>query len=114
MQKPFDEQRPWGSFRQFTAGEPSTVKILFVRRGEEFSLQHHAKRSEFWRVLSGTPRITVGNEVFDAHPGDEFEIAIGTSHRISAPNDDIECLEISSGEFDEQDIVREQDKYGRA
>lgn len=114
MQKPFDIERPWGSFREFSTGEPITVKILSVRHGEEFSLQHHAKRDEFWRILTGTPLVTVGEEVREAHAGDEFLIPVGTQHRISAPNDDVECLEISYGEFDEQDITRTQDKYGRA
>lgn len=113
MQKPFDIERPWGSFREFSTGEPVTVKILFVRHGEKFSLQHHSKRDEFWRVLMGAPIITIGEQVFDAHVGDEFLIPVGTRHRISAPTNDVECLEISYGEFDEQDIVREQDKYGR-
>ncbi|QQR82762.1 phosphomannose isomerase type II C-terminal cupin domain [Candidatus Campbellbacteria bacterium] len=113
MQKPFDEQRPWGSFRQFTTSEPVTVKILHVNRGEQLSLQHHTQRTEFWRVLSGTPRITIGNEIREAHGGDEFEIYTGVEHRISAPNDDVECLEISYGTFDEHDITRVEDKYGR-
>ncbi|MCR4274855.1 MAG: phosphomannose isomerase type II C-terminal cupin domain [Candidatus Campbellbacteria bacterium] len=114
MQKPFDTQRPWGSFREFTTGEPVTVKLLFVRRGEELSLQRHIKRSEFWRIISGTPHVIVGENETDAHAGDEFDVPAGTEHRISASNNDVECLEISYGMFDENDIVREQDKYGRA
>ena len=111
--KPFTEERPWGSFRVFTKNEPTTVKILFVKKGEVFSLQKHQRRNEFWRVLSGTPDITIGDEVIRAKMGDEFKIMPEANHRISAPADDVAVLEISRGEFDENDIVRIEDKYGR-
>ncbi|MEK7606287.1 MAG: phosphomannose isomerase type II C-terminal cupin domain [Patescibacteria group bacterium] len=112
--KPFTIERPWGSFRQFTKNEPTTVKILFVRDGEALSLQHHKERSEFWRVLSGTPDIQKGKAVIHAKAGDEFFIDVGESHRITAIGGDATCLEISTGSFNEDDIVREEDNYGRA
>jgi len=111
---PFSEKRPWGEFRQFTDGEAVTVKTIFVQRGESFSLQDHQARSEFWRVLSGTPEITVGRAIVRAKKGDEFSVPIGVEHRVRALDDDVELLEISRGQFDEQDIVRLEDKYGRA
>ena len=111
--KPFTEERPWGGFREFTLNSPSTVKILFVKKGEAFSLQTHHKRIEFWRVLVGTPDITIGDKIITAKVGDEFEIHPETNHRISAANDDVEVLEIARGEFDESDITRLEDKYGR-
>ncbi len=110
---PETTKRPWGSFTRYTNNEVSTVKILCVSKGEEFSLQYHNKRSEFWRVLKGAPVITVDEENISAKVGDEFNINIGVKHRISAPDDDVEVLEISKGEFDESDIVRIEDKYGR-
>jgi mannose-6-phosphate isomerase len=111
--KPFSIEKPWGWFRQFIKNEASTVKILFIKRGEAFSLQKHQKRDEFWRVLSGNPDITIGDEVANAKAGDEFEILPEMNHRISARSDDVEVLEISRGDFDEEDIVRLEDKYGR-
>ena len=110
---PFDTERPWGSFRQFSSGEPSTVKILFVKKGQEFSLQYHKERSEFWRVLSGEPDIIVDDQKKAAKPGDEFFILPGIDHRISAPRGDVTVLELGRGRFDEKDIVRIEDKYGR-
>ncbi len=111
--EPFSEERPWGSFRTFTKNLPSTVKTLFVKHGEAFSLQKHNHRTEFWRVLLGNPEITIGDKIINAKPGDEFHIPLETNHRITATNGDTEVLEISLGEFDEQDIVRIEDKYGR-
>lgn len=114
MLNPFTEERPWGFFREFTENDKGTVKIIFVRKGEAFSLQSHEHREEFWRVLSGNPDIMVGDKTKRARKGDEFDIQPKTDHRISAPIDDVEVLEISRGEFGEDDIVRIEDKYGRA
>lgn len=112
--EPFTEERPWGGFRVFTKNVPSTVKTLFIKRGEAFSLQKHERRHEFWRVLSGNPDVTIGSDIIKAKAGDELEISPGTNHRVSAPEDDVEILEISLGDFDENDIIRLEDKYGRA
>ena len=111
---PITTTRPWGSFTRFTNNEPSTVKILNITKGEEFSLQYHTKRQEFWKILGGSPEITVGDMVTHSPKvGDEFVIEPNTNHRISAPIDNVTILEISTGEFDEDDIVRIEDKYGR-
>lgn len=113
-EQPFTEKRPWGGFREFVKNETATVKILFVKKGEIFSLQRHKHRSEFWRILTGDPEVTVGDKVTKAKIGDEFEVSPGVNHRIQASVNDVEVLEISRGEFDENDIARIEDKYGRA
>ena len=106
--------RPWGNFRQFTHNEPTTVKILTVNTGEAFSLQYHHHRREFWRVLSGDPHITVGEKTTVAKPGDEFLIKEEEKHRITAGKEPAVILEVAFGAFDEADIVRTEDRYGRA
>ncbi|OHA89784.1 MAG: hypothetical protein A3C70_00820 [Candidatus Zambryskibacteria bacterium RIFCSPHIGHO2_02_FULL_43_14] len=111
--KPFTEERPWGGFREFAENEGNTVKILFIKKGEVFSLQKHHYRNEFWRVLSGNPDIIIGDKMVRAKIGDEFEIPPEMKHQISAPINEVEVLEISRGKFDENDIVRIEDKYGR-
>jgi mannose-6-phosphate isomerase-like protein (cupin superfamily) len=111
--KPYTEKRPWGSFTRFTNNELSTVKLLYITKGEEFSLQYHAKREEFWHVLEGHPEITVDDKVYRPEPGEEFDIKPGMDHRIFAPTDNVIVLEVSLGEFDESDIVRIEDKYHR-
>ena len=105
--------RPWGSFVEFTKNKLSTVKILVINPGEEFSLQFHKNREEFWHILSGAPTITIGNEEFVAKQGEEFIVKKGEKHSISAKDTEVRVLEISFGEFDENDIVRIKDKYGR-
>lgn len=106
-------KRPWGSFTRFTNNEPSTVKLLNINKGEELSLQYHTHRQEFWKIIKGNPSIVIGEETHNPKEGEEFIIEPNTKHRISAPNDDVTVLEISKGEFDEDDIVRIEDKYNR-
>lgn len=108
-----NDRRPWGSFRQFTDNEVTTVKVLSVDAGHRLSLQYHKKRSEFWKVLSGNPSITIGDTTSQAKKGDEFFVPAETIHRISASDDSVEILEIAFGDFDENDIVRLDDAYGR-
>jgi len=111
--KIYQEERPWGSFRQFTFNELSTVKIITIKANESLSLQSHNKRTEFWRVIKGNGKIEIGDEIFEARDGDEYEIGIGMKHRIFAGKNGMQVLEISTGDFDEEDIIRYEDKYGR-
>ena len=111
---PIEDSRPWGKFVQFTKDEPSTVKILIVNPGEAFSLQKHFKREEFWYTLSGSGTVTIDDKSFDINPGMKFFIPIGSAHRITAGDKTVVMLEISTGQFDEDDIVRLEDRYGRA
>lgn len=113
MNEPVNVDKPWGGFRQIVKNTPATVKILFVKSGEEFSLQKHHHRDEFWRVIVGSPDITIGKDVHHAQVGEEFYIPAESIHRIAAPEGDVQVLEVSTGNFDEDDIVRLEDKYGR-
>lgn len=105
--------RPWGSFTRFTNNEKSTVKFLRINTGEQLSLQYHNKRKEFWKIIDGNPEITIGDKTTTAQKDDEFLVGIGEKHRIGAPTNNVVVLEISLGEFDEEDIVRLEDKYNR-
>ncbi len=111
---PYQEERPWGSFRKFTENTLSTVKILSVKPGESFSLQIHAKRTEFWRVIKGDGKAEIGDALFNVVLGDEHTVPVGSKHRLTAGLDGLDVLEISLGDFDEEDITRLEDKYGRA
>lgn len=111
---PYREKKPWGDYEKFTENEVSTVKILTVLPGEAFSLQKHNNRAEFWRIISGDGNITIGGETFPTKMGDEHFIPAETNHRLEALDSPLVVLEISFGDFDEQDITRIEDKYGRS
>lgn len=106
--------KPWGHDERFTFNELSTVKIITVNPGGKLSLQTHKNREEFWRILKGNPLITIGENKNVAATGDSFLIKKGEAHRIEAQEEKVVLLEISFGSFDEEDIVRMEDAYGRA
>jgi mannose-1-phosphate guanylyltransferase len=110
----YHEDRPWGSFDQFTKNEPSTVKIVRVAAGKRLSLQRHTKRAEFWRVIEGSGTARSGDDEREVTVGDEIEIPVGALHRLSGGPTGIAVLEIALGEFDEEDIERVEDDFGRA
>jgi mannose-1-phosphate guanylyltransferase/mannose-1-phosphate guanylyltransferase/mannose-6-phosphate isomerase len=107
------EARPWGDFERFTLNEKSTIKIITVKAGEAFSLQTHEHRDEFWRVLSGSGVVHVGDKDTEATAGDTFFSPRHTEHRVTGGPGGITFLEIAFGEFDEGDIKRLEDRYGR-
>ena len=111
--KIYQEERPWGFFRRFTHNIKSTVKIISVKSNEDLSLQSHKKREEFWHVTKGSGIFRVGDTEYNVGVGDEQFIPVETKHQIKAGKDGLEVLEIALGDFDENDIIRYEDKYGR-
>ena len=108
-------EKPWGRFEQLTHNAPSTVKIITVEPGGALSLQYHHLRDELWIVLDAGARIELGTEVFEPQAGVKVFIPRTTPHRLSASGGDrpVRILEVSFGQFDEDDIVRLDDVYGR-
>lgn len=109
----YHEDRPWGSFDRFTANELSTVKFLHVDAGKRLSLQTHTHRSEFWKVILGTGVASIDGVDHQMNHGDEIEIPVGSSHRLLGGPEGITVLEIALGHFDEDDIHRLEDDFGR-
>jgi mannose-6-phosphate isomerase len=107
------DERPWGRFRQYTHNRPTTVKLITVEAGQQLSLQRHAHRDELWVVLDAGLTVEVGGEVTEAVEGAEFFIPRGTVHRVGGGTSGGRFLEIAFGDFDEDDIERLEDRYGR-
>lgn len=107
--------RPWGSYDSIDAGERFQVKRLTVKPGASMSLQLHHHRAEHWIVVSGTARITRGDEVFLLEENQSTYIPIGAKHRIENPGKiTLHMIEVQSGSYlGEDDIVRFEDRYGR-
>jgi mannose-1-phosphate guanylyltransferase / mannose-6-phosphate isomerase len=107
--------RPWGSYDSIDSGERFQVKRLIVRPGGVLSLQMHHHRAEHWVVVSGTARITRGEETFLLEENQSTYIPIGVRHRIENPGRiPLHIVEVQSGAYlGEDDIVRFDDRYGR-
>jgi mannose-1-phosphate guanylyltransferase / mannose-6-phosphate isomerase len=107
--------RPWGSYDSIDAGDRFQVKRLVVKPGATLSLQLHHHRAEHWVVVSGTARITRGDEVFLLEENQSTYIPVGAKHRIENPGKiPLHVIEVQSGSYlGEDDIVRFEDVYGR-
>lgn len=107
--------RPWGSYDSVDAGDRYQVKRLTVKPGAVLSLQLHHHRAEHWIVVSGTARITRGEETFLLEENQSTYIPVGTKHRIENPGRiPLHIIEVQSGGYlGEDDIVRFEDRYGR-
>src|SRR6202051_395159 len=107
--------RPWGSYDSIDIGDRFQVKRLMVHPGGVLSLQMHHHRAEHWGVVSGTARITRGDETYLLEENQSTYIPIGVRHRIENPGRiPLHIIEVQSGSYlGEDDIVRLEDRYGR-
>jgi mannose-1-phosphate guanylyltransferase/mannose-6-phosphate isomerase len=107
--------RPWGSYESIDDGERFQVKHIRVRPGEQLSLQKHHHRAEHWIVVSGTAKVTRGEETFLVSENQSTYIPIGEVHRLENPGKiPLDLIEVQTGSYlGEDDIVRLEDVYGR-
>ena len=113
---PYRDARPWGEELWLTreTGSPSMVKIITVNPHEALSLQRHQHRDEYWRILEGNGKATIGSAEITLTAGQDCFVPRGTIHRIESGSLGLVFLELAFGDFDEEDIERLADKYGRA
>jgi mannose-1-phosphate guanylyltransferase/mannose-6-phosphate isomerase len=107
--------RPWGYFESIDNGDRYQVKRLTVKAGASLSLQMHHHRAEHWVVVSGTAKVTRGDETFILSENESTYIPVGIKHRLENPGKLLlEIIEVQSGSYlDEDDIVRYEDDYNR-
>jgi mannose-1-phosphate guanylyltransferase/mannose-6-phosphate isomerase len=108
--------RPWGSYTILEDRDDCKVKRLTVKPGHVLSLQLHHKRSEHWTVVNGTAKVRIGEKELLLNANESAYIPMNTVHRLENPTDrDIHLIEVQCGDyFGEDDIVRLEDRYGRA
>jgi mannose-1-phosphate guanylyltransferase/mannose-6-phosphate isomerase len=108
--------RPWGSYESIDQGERFQVKRIVVNPGAQLSLQLHHHRAEHWIVVKGTALVTNGNREDLLTENQSTYIPVGVSHRLFNPGKiPLELIEVQSGAYlGEDDIVRLEDRYGRA
>ncbi len=107
--------RPWGWYDSVDNGARFQVKRIVVKPGGTLSLQMHHHRAEHWIVVSGTAKVTRGDETYLVSENASTYIPLGTTHRLENPGRvPLEMIEVQSGSYlGEDDIVRFEDIYGR-
>ncbi len=107
--------RPWGKYESLDWGTRYQVKHITVNPGANLSVQMHHHRAEHWVVVSGTARVTRGDDTFLVSENQSTYIPIGKVHALENPGKlPLELIEVQSGSYlGEDDIVRLNDSYGR-
>jgi mannose-1-phosphate guanylyltransferase/mannose-6-phosphate isomerase len=108
--------RPWGTYTVLEEGASFKIKRIAVKPGASLSLQMHHHRSEHWVVVSGTANVVNGDSGLVVRTNESTFIPAGNKHRLeNAGPDELVIIEVQSGDYlGEDDIVRFDDKYGRA
>jgi mannose-6-phosphate isomerase-like protein (cupin superfamily) len=117
-------KRPWGEFEilgRFFLDEPGSKNEIIIKRisvnpGGKLSLQSHTQRSEQWNVVSGEGEFIIGEKKISVKAGDCAYVPQGEKHRmINSDNAKLfMVVEVSRGLFNEDDVIRYEDDYGRA
>ena len=108
--------RPWGSYDSIDQSDRYQVKRITVNPGQKLSVQMHHHRAEHWVVVSGTARVWLGDKEVLLTENQSTYIPVGVVHALENPGKiPLELIEVQSGAYlGEDDIVRFEDRYGRA
>ncbi|RKT32128.1 mannose-1-phosphate guanylyltransferase/mannose-6-phosphate isomerase [Roseovarius halotolerans] len=109
------DHRPWGYFETLALSERFQVKRIVVKPGAALSLQSHVHRAEHWIVVSGTARVTIGDEVKLVSENESVYVPLGAVHRMENPGKvPMALIEVQTGSYlGEDDIIRYEDVYAR-
>jgi mannose-6-phosphate isomerase len=110
--------KPWGHELWWARTDRYVGKILHVKKGESLSLQYHNVKDETVFLQSGHLLMEIrpvveGSELqrIEMRPGDVLHIPPRTVHRMTGL-EDCDIVEVSTPEL--EDVVRLEDRYGRA
>jgi mannose-6-phosphate isomerase len=114
------QDKPWGHELIFAAVEGKYAgKIIQVTAGQSLSLQYHREKDETISVLAGEALIEHGPASDELspqrfRPGDTIHLPVGILHRITAITDLTFAEASTAARGWREDVVRLEDKYGRA
>lgn len=108
--------KPWGHEEIWAETDRYVGKILCISAGHRLSLQHHERKDETIRILTGTMDLEIEDsegvmQTISMKKGMTAHIAPYQKHRMMAVTD-VELVEVSTPELD--DVVRHEDDYGRS
>ena len=108
--------KPWGHEQLWALNQHYAGKFLHISKGESLSLQYHEIKDETIHVVEGKLRLRIGPSASSLEtrvllPGESCPIPPGTIHQMEALENCI-IAEVSTPQL--TDVVRLEDKYGRA
>jgi mannose-6-phosphate isomerase len=108
-------EKPWGYELRWAKTDRYVGKVIHVNAGHALSLQYHNVKEETILLWSGRLRFEIkeGDRIVarEMLPGDRAHIRPKTVHRMSAI-ETCDIFEVSTPEL--EDVVRLEDRYGRA
>lgn len=107
--------KPWGYYTVLETGGRYKVKRLCIYPRKGLSRQVHRHRAEHWIVVTGKAKVTKGDDVIFVKENESIYIPKETSHRLENSGDaNLHIIETQTGDYlEEDDIVREDDDFGR-
>ncbi len=108
-------ERPWGYYEVLLEDAEHKVKRIVVYPGSRLSLQRHRHRDEHWLIVSGEAVFTLNSDEINLVKGQSVDIPRGALHRVrNTGGTNLVIVEVQTGDyFDENDIERVEDDYGR-
>jgi mannose-6-phosphate isomerase len=109
------DERPWGYFDVLMEDAEQKVKRIVVNPGMRLSLQRHRHRDEHWLIVTGEALLTLNAEEITLTKGQSVDIPRGALHRVlNRGKTELVIVEVQTGDyFDENDIERFEDDFGR-
>ena len=106
---------PWGTVTVLEEGPRYRINRIVIKPGHHMSTQMHYHRSEHWIVVSGTAKVTCGDNEEILGANQSTYVPQCTAHRLENPGViKLVLIEVQNGEYlGEDDIVRFQDDYAR-
>jgi len=106
-------ERPWGTYEILLEEDNYKVKRIKINPYQQFSLQYHNYRDEYWTIVDGSGKVIIDGTKYSTSSKTSYYIPKQSVHRAIASGDGLTFIEVQVGNCDEDDIVRLQDDYGR-
>jgi mannose-6-phosphate isomerase-like protein (cupin superfamily) len=101
-------ERFWGKVTVLEEGSRYRINHIEIKPGHTMTTQIHYHRSEHWVVVSGTAKVTCGEEELLVPQNSSTYVPQCTPHRVENPGViPLVLIEIQNGEYlGEDDIIR--------
>ena len=108
--------KPWGNTTILLADQRYRIQKMCLHPGTCLTPEKHYHRHEHWVVVSGTARVTIGQESSLLSENHSVSIPQGVVHRLENPGKVmLEIIEVQLGNYlGNDDVVSYEDEHGLA